>query len=110
MNMNMKITPFKPFTWLQHNGKEILPEDMKTSHLFNTVRAVYNSFAPPHKRVPGGKLWRFNQPTEYLRRAMFEMLTELVYRWPELTSIQFTQLKLMSQTADEIATLQIKLK
>lgn len=52
--------------WTTHKGQRLPLSKMATTHIFNTLRALYNAYAPPELQVPGKK-WVFKKLThEYL--------------------------------------------
>lgn len=68
--------------WRMKNGHLVAPADMTTEHLFNTVKMLWNNFAPAEFRIGDVKFYSFGPayPMEYLREAMREMTSELAGR------------------------------
>lgn len=70
------------FEWRQSNGRKIKPSDMRTSHVFHTLRMIWNNRMP--NPVPDNpKFYTFDQrfyPEEYLKEALVQMWFELQRR------------------------------
>lgn len=67
---------------------------METSHLFNSLRTVWNSTTPSEYRVAGGKLYTFNPAhynQGYLAMAISEFLKELATRTDRTKEMEFKE-------------------
>ena len=81
------------FVWLTTNRESIPVTEMKTLHIFNTFRMIWNNFNSPDRYVGKVKLYRFDYPytDDYMRAAALEMFCELVER-PDLPGWAWDQL------------------
>ena len=72
----------KAWMWRMKNGHLVAPRDMTTEHLFNTVKMLWNNFAPAEFHIGDVKFYRFGPAysTEYLNEAMRELTSELAGR------------------------------
>lgn len=79
--MNQEF-PARRFVWTCHDGRQMAPAEMQTSHLFYTVRMIFNHLAPPAFRIPGCKRWAGidTMNREYLALALKSMALELQRR------------------------------
>ncbi len=72
----------RPFMWITHKGKAMLPRDMATPHLFYTIRMLYNHSVAPVFRI--GDFKRYNDvpkwPLSYRERAMTNLENEFLKR------------------------------
>lgn len=79
------------------------PAEMRTAHLFYSVRMIFNHTAPPAFRIPGCK--RYDGPDRWpagLRRdSMAALLSELITR-SDIAPWMFTQLLHMQQAMRSI--------
>lgn len=102
--------PAAKFRWLARSGDLYRVQDMETSHLFNTVKMVWNHSVPEehkidrnHKRYTFGNAYSYT----YIRLAMYCMLRELQTR--QLTVWQREVLEFMaSKYRDVEAKLQFR--
>lgn len=78
--------PAKDFKWRMNGGEFIAPRDMKTSHLFYTLRMIWNHVVPHDKRLTPYKNYKFASvyTAEYMREAV-TMLTQELSGRSELT-------------------------
>jgi hypothetical protein len=84
------------FQWRMHGGEIVSPVDMATSHLFYTVRMIWNHRMPGPYRFPNCKQWELNYSSVYLLKAIRVMLWELSTRdEKKLNALQRTQLQRM---------------
>lgn len=84
------------FQWRMHGGDIISPADMATSHLFYTVRMIWNHRMPVQYRFANCKVWELRYSTPYLLEAIRIMLWELSTRdEKDLSPLQRTQLQCM---------------
>lgn len=77
------IVPDKRWTWLTARRQQLAPAEMETSHLFHTLRMIWNNFMPAHMRVGAVKLYTFNPdiwPESYLGQAIRQIGRELFNR------------------------------
>lgn len=63
--------------WTTARGKTLRIADMATSHLFYTVRMLWNHHAPVHLQFRPFKRYRLNMPRQYVLDSMAAMLAEL---------------------------------
>ena len=87
--------------WRWHTAREGLlpPAEMETSHLFHTLRMIWNNFMPPHMQVGAVRLYRFNPRTHsrrYLGEAILQIGRELLRR-PDITDGMLVQLEQMAR-------------
>ena len=78
--------PAKPWKWRSasvNGGGERTPKEMETSHLFYTLRMIWNHVMPPTKKV-GGTTRRYEfgpfYTTEYMKEAVRRIGHELSRR------------------------------
>lgn len=74
---------YKPvFRWTTHDGREFRPRDMATTHLFNSIKMLYNNTVPPAFRVGEFRRWKdvATWDPEYLQEAMGELASEFESR------------------------------
>ena len=69
----------KRWKWKTKNNEFLLPEEMRTSHLFYTLRMIWNNTCPPHTRVGNVRLYNFGPyyTHEYLKQAVGQLSFEL---------------------------------
>ena len=70
-------------TWICSSGYRICVKDMTTTHLFNTVKMVWNHSAPTkYKLKPYKKYQNFGKAytNKYMIKIIRSMLHELTYR------------------------------
>jgi len=83
------------FLWRTHDKRDIAPQEMKTSHLFNTVRMIFNHSVPVEHQIIGCKKWNLVGVTKEIRLvAIREMLGELSLR-EDITEDALAQLEHM---------------
>lgn len=72
----------KQFRWRTSAGDELLPQDMGTTHIYNTVVMIWNHNAPEEFKFHPYKHYRFSSfyTTEYMRDAIVALLMELAFR------------------------------
>lgn len=70
------------FKWRTRKEGDIEPSAMKTSHLFYTLRMIWNNFMPASMRVGAVKLYRFGPAytKDYIKAAIRAMAYELAGR------------------------------
>ena len=74
---------YKPvFRWTTHDGKEFRPRDMATTHLFNSIKMLYNNTVPPAFRVGEFRRWAdvATWDPEYLQEALKQLTAEFESR------------------------------
>lgn len=98
------------FEWRMQDGSLIKPKAMRTTHLFYSVRMVFNALVPPDYRIPG-KIYTLSthMPPGYWRAAVEIMLKELAKR-RDLSPVFKAELIKMAQITEKLATLQITTK
>lgn len=70
----------KPYVWKTHDGEFLTVTEMRTLHLFYTVRMLFNHTAPPALRIPGTKKWKLNHTMVQRVDAVRAMMPELARR------------------------------
>lgn len=99
---------FGGFVWRTQDGEELRPAEMRTTHLFYTVRMVFNHTAPACYRIPLCKLYAFNMPPDYLRAAILAIVLELKKRpASDLAPWQWDQLVHIATVCRDLATAKI---
>lgn len=95
------------FKWTCHDGREMRPAKMQTTHLFYSVRMVFNALVPKEHRIEG-KVWMLSphRPPGYWRQALIIMLQELSTRH-DLPTYMMHQLFQMQLSVKQLTTLQI---
>ena len=71
--------PVSGFRWRMNGGELRAPSAMATTHLFYTLRMIWNNCAPAHARVGKVKLYDFgpSYTTAYMRQAVRALSIEL---------------------------------
>lgn len=79
-----------------NGGEAVRPSEMRTSHLFNVVKMIWNNKMPAHMRVGSVKLYRFgaSHSDEYLKTSICHLMAELMQR-NDLTFDQVSMLQEM---------------
>lgn len=74
---NLSLT--KPFEWRDQHGNFHKITEMKTKHLFFTIRMIWNHSAEKHHRIEPYKRYRFPDfyTREYIKQAVSAMSREL---------------------------------
>lgn len=72
-------TPVPGFRWRMNGGELRPPGAMATTHLFYTLRMIWNNCAPASARVGKVKLYDFgpSYTTDYMRQAVRALSLEL---------------------------------
>jgi hypothetical protein len=78
--MAMRLSDRTPFTWITAHGDAVPITEMSTTHLFFTLRLIYNFVAPPQHRMPGRVCTSMIVPRQYLVKAVQAMIPELKSR------------------------------
>ena len=68
--LQVKVKEVLGFVWVTQDGGRLTPAQMKTPHLFYTLRMIFNHTAPPCYQIPGCRRYALNMPAEYLRAAI----------------------------------------
>lgn len=69
--------------WRTHGDGEVAPSSMATTHLFFTLRMIWNHGMPTHMHVGGRtRQWRFGarHNPQYMRQAIVQIGAELFTR------------------------------
>jgi hypothetical protein len=76
------------FKWRCADGRLLLPKEMETSHLYNTLLMIWNNKCEP--KVGTYKKYTFKAPYTdlYLKQAVIFLGIELLDRLPQLTGEQ----------------------
>lgn len=95
--------PKAPWRWRQGDGQYVLPSDMDTDHVFQTLKMLWNNYMPFGTEVGNVRLYNF-YPTEvyteeYMKQAVYELAWEL-YRRPDIKTWQLQLLERMAQILD----------
>ena len=73
--------PDREWFWRTHDGEKLRPSEMKTSHLFYTLRMIWNHRMPEEMQVGRNvRRWILTQPREYLAEAIIRIGRELSSR------------------------------
>lgn len=75
------------FQWKTRDDERMAPSEMRTSHLFFTLRMIWNNCVPNKCRVGRVKLYAFgpHYTASYIREAVVALGAELADR-PDLTT------------------------
>lgn len=99
-NLAKTSAPIKPaFRWRTRDGRLMLPSEMRTTHLFYTLRAIWNSLAPACYRVgKSPRLYNFPgwlYPKGYRQEAVYRIGAELKTRsdLPETLKKELEQMR-----------------
>jgi len=89
--------------WTTNKGEKLKISDMKTLHLFNSLRLVYNKLVPPNYRIDVKDASNFNAtfPSEegkYILQVMFYQIGKR----ENLTDEQFDKLQAMASVVRDI--------
>ena len=93
--MEVQVDPNYRWKMAAVNGGEaVRPSDMRTGHLFNVVKMIWNNRMPRHMRVGAVKLYNFgpSHSDEYLKTSICHIMAELMQR-NDLTSEQVRMLQ-----------------
>lgn len=90
------------FIWTTQTGEQIAVCDMETSHLFNTVRMIFNHSVPHAFRIEGGR-YDLRVPAQVRAEALRSMLIELSSR-NDLTYYHKRRLQHMASVVRDLAT------
>lgn len=75
----------KTFRWITHDGRELKPSDMETTHCFYSLRMVWNNLVPESLRVGKFKGWDLRHRSPYYWITSVRQLSlELRSRWDSL--------------------------
>lgn len=95
--MGVQVDP--NFRWKMaavNGGDALRPSEMRTGHLFNVVKMIWNNKMPREWRVGAVKLYNFgpSHSDEYLKTSICHIMAELMQR-NDLTSDQVEMLREM---------------
>lgn len=70
------------FRWETQHGVKIQPKDMTTTHLFYSLRMIWNHTAPGHLQLRPFRRYTFSErfTAEYCKRAVRALIQELATR------------------------------
>lgn len=91
--------------WRTAREGQLPPAEMETSHLFNTLRMIWNNHMPASMRVGAVRLFRFcpqRHPRHYLGEAILQIGRELMRR-PDITPGMRVQLEQMARHLNRTA-------
>lgn len=97
--MGVQVDPNYRWKMAEVNGGDHLrPSEMRTSHLFNVVKMIWNNKMPAHMRIGSVKLYRFgpSHSDEYLKTSICHIMAELMQR-SDLTREQVEMLRVMHE-------------
>lgn len=66
--------------WVTQDGEVWMFSEMSTSHLFYSVRMIYNHTAPPAYQIPGCRRYEMDWPADIRRKAISDLMAELSTR------------------------------
>lgn len=89
-------TPAERLVWTTRDGQRLPISEMALSHVFFTVRALFNSLAPPMDRVPGCRVYQFRLTPEKIRQFVSAFLDRLSRESEKLNPMQRLQLTHMA--------------
>lgn len=75
-----KLIPSRDFVWTTQDGQDIAIADMKTTHLFYTLRMIVNHRFPDIVTTTQSKRYKLTQPDGYLQSAIVAIREELSRR------------------------------
>ena len=83
-------------------------EDMKSTHLFFSIRMVYNHSVPAALQIPGCKRYEIDWPASMRKKALKLLVTELAKRDPRsLSPWMWDQLRHMARCIADFAILKL---
>lgn len=91
----------EPWVWRTASGESLLPEQMETRHVFNTLRMIWNHVAPEDLRLHPYRRYRSIYSREYMLEAVQHLATELAGR-RDLTHLQQRELDEMVRSATRL--------
>lgn len=84
-----------PYVWTTQTGERIPVTKMRTTHVFHSIRMVYNNTCPKGWQTRNEfKRYILNRPVEYWREATAALMEELATR-KDLTPGQLRELAVM---------------
>ena len=85
------------YTWRDQKGQHHRPEDMSTSHLFNTLKMIWNHSVPAERQVKPFRQYPFGPfySQEYINESVKMLMRELVNR-TDLDHLQEAVMQLIS--------------
>jgi hypothetical protein len=89
------------WTWKTHDKRLMKPQEMATSHLFNTLLMIWNHTMPEECRFHPYKRWRLGYSPEYLKHAIYELAWEMAKRTDQLNPRQMRILDAMASWFEE---------
>lgn len=97
--MGVQVDP--NFRWKMaavNGGDHLRPSEMRTGHLFNVVKMIWNNKMPAHMRIGSVKLYNFgpSHSDEYLKTSICHIMAELMQR-NDLTLEQVNMLRAMHE-------------
>src|SRR5579862_1124781 len=94
------------YIWTTQTGERIPVNKMTTSHLFFTVRMIYNHTAPPTRRILGCKEYKqpYTWSIGFKRKAIENLLNELKTR-TDISHFMWKQLCEMRERSGLLRTL-----
>lgn len=94
--------------WVTQEGEVMRFEDMSTSHLFFSIRMIYNHTAPPALQIHGCRRYHFDWPAEMRRLGLKLLIAELAKRPKnELKPWQWAQLAFMANCVKDFQILKL---
>lgn len=107
-HLQVNRSPQLPWLWIDQEGKTHLPSEMETSHLFYTLRMIWNNRMPREYWVGKVKLYKFGRlhNNKYLLDAIERLAHELATR-NDLSKEFAGQLKEMSNYFQELIDIKL---
>lgn len=87
--------------WTTADGRTLRMTEMATTHLFFSVRMIWNHSVPEQMRFKPYRRWRFARPASYYAVKLRGLLTELALR-DDLPGWMDRQLQEMAARLNEI--------
>ena len=85
-----------PFVWVTQTGERIAVNQMKTSHLFHSIRMIYNNTCPLGWETRRNfNRYILNRPVSYWKESTSALMKELATR-KDLNSGQLAELAFMA--------------
>lgn len=97
--------------WRTRDNTLIAPAQMRTGHIFNTLRMIWNNKLPDYMRVGDVRLYKFNSfyTDEYMAQAIIHLYDELLTR-NNVTVEQQRQLAEMHRKMEQYKSLKLEFK
>lgn len=89
--------------WRSQDGRETFIEHMQTTHLFNSIRMIFDHTVPQEHQIEGGRypITERNMPLDTRKMVIQHMLQELTFR----NDLQPSHLRDLAHMRDTFARL-----